>query len=133
MPYVSFLKPPRYNYVVIQKDRHWIRYEHIILGIAGLALLYAQIYLGFDYCKRMTEARKLAILTECFGRSGNSTSESRTNVPKSVIIIYWILLGLALAAYFLGWAVMEPLAHKKRAREMRDNPSPTMEQKRLVA
>ena len=48
----------------------------------------------------------------------NGNSESETTVPKGVRIAFWILFGLEVAAYGLGWVVMEPLGRKKRAREL---------------
>jgi hypothetical protein len=48
----------------------------------------------------------------------NGNSESETTVPKGVEIAFWILFGLEVAAYGLGWAIMEPLGRKKRAHEL---------------
>jgi len=89
---------PRFNYVTINKERSWLRYLHIFLGIASAALLYAQLYTGFD--------------------EWNTTSESMTTVPTAVIIVFWVVFGIEVALYLLGWPLMETKGRKMRAREL---------------
>lgn len=44
-----------------------------------------------------------------------TTSDAGTLVPKSVKVIYWILLGLAIAGYIGGWV----LEYKRRGEYVR--------------
>lgn len=48
----------------------------------------------------------------------DGNSESETTTPRGIRIAFWILFGVEVFAYGLGWAVMEPLGRKKRAREL---------------
>lgn len=98
----KWVRCPDYNYVTLQKKRHWIRYLHILLGITGLALLWAQVYTGFEYW--------------------DETSPKMTMVPRGIRIAFWVLLALSAALYVAGWPVQEYLARKRRAREMKAIP-----------
>lgn len=51
-------------------------------------------------------------------REWDENSESQTTVPNGVKIAFWVLLGIEVAAYVVGWIVMEPLGRKKRTREL---------------
>lgn len=42
---------PSFNYVTIQTKRNPLRLFHIFFGIATIAILYTQVYTGFDECR----------------------------------------------------------------------------------
>ncbi|KAK9898844.1 hypothetical protein P389DRAFT_193864 [Cystobasidium minutum MCA 4210] len=92
-----FTQPPPFNYVTLQARRPALRYIHIAFGIATAAILYAQVYTGFD--------------------EWNETSNSDTKVPYGVIVVFWVLFSIEVFAYIVGWIVMEPLGRKKRKME----------------
>lgn len=74
----------QHHHPSILQSRSPIRYLHILFGITLAGLLYWQVDNGFD--------------------EWNATSDAGTNTPRSVRILYWILLALALVTYFAGWA-----------------------------
>ncbi|KAM0749069.1 hypothetical protein T439DRAFT_61032 [Meredithblackwellia eburnea MCA 4105] len=62
-----------------------VRLLHIFIGIAILALGFAQVHLGFD--------------------EWQTESDELTRVPKGVRVVYWILVGVTSAAWGLGWTL----------------------------
>lgn len=92
-----YTKPPSFNDVTFNRGRSVLRYWHIFLGIAATAVLYAQVYTGFG--------------------EWDESSDSMTLTPRGIRIAYWILLGVAVGAYLLGWAIMEPIARSRKARQ----------------
>lgn len=99
----------------ILQSRSPLRYLHILSGIVLAGLLYWQVDNGFD--------------------EWNATSDAGTNTPKSVRILYWILLALALVAYVVGWGKEVSYAkdykrmngglREKNGFEMADSPEST--------
>ena len=64
------------------------------MGSATIAILYAQIVTGFD--------------------EWDEASDAGTTVPKGVRVVFWILLGIEVAAYLAG-LVLEPVTRRKTA------------------
>ncbi|KAF7347205.1 CBD9-like protein [Mycena venus] len=60
-----------------------LRHIHVMFGIIMTALLYAGVKTGMD--------------------EWDDVADNGTLVPKGVRVIYWVLFGLAVAAYFVGW------------------------------
>lgn len=87
-------KVPPFNYVTLQTRRNSLRLFHIAFGMSAAALLYAQVYTGFD--------------------EWNETAESMTVVPRGIIIAFWVLLALEAALYVIGWPIMELLGRRQR-------------------
>ena len=129
----KFLKRPDFPAITLQRKRHPLRYLHILLGIATLALL----------CKGT--ASSLTQLRELIGHNlsdaqvytgyqyWNQSSPTYSVVPRGIIIAFWVLFAVEVFAYLLGWPVMETLARKsksnttaredmKEARTNSDNP-----------
>ncbi|KAJ6601063.1 hypothetical protein DFH09DRAFT_1126669 [Mycena vulgaris] len=65
-----------------------LRHLHVILGIIMTALLYAGVKTGMD--------------------EWDMVADMKTLVPKGIVVTYWVLFGLAVAAYFFGW-ILEPI------------------------
>ncbi|KAK9893770.1 hypothetical protein P389DRAFT_212895 [Cystobasidium minutum MCA 4210] len=99
---VRFTKSPPFNYVTLQPKRNAIRYIHIAFGIATAAILYVQVYTGFD--------------------EWDQASASQTTVPRGVTIVFWVLFSIEVFAYVVGWIVMEPLAWRKRKNYLLSHP-----------
>ena len=65
----------------------------------GLTLgVDAQTYTGFD--------------------EWDMASESMTTVPRGITIAFWVIFAIEVAAYVVGWPLMEILGRKRRAREL---------------
>ncbi|KAJ7810525.1 hypothetical protein B0H14DRAFT_2863511, partial [Mycena olivaceomarginata] len=65
-----------------------LRHVHVVFGIVMTALLYAGVETGMD--------------------EWDKAADSGTRVPKGIRTAYWVLFGLAVAAYLLGW-ILEPI------------------------
>ncbi|KAJ7439996.1 hypothetical protein FB451DRAFT_1106906 [Mycena latifolia] len=65
-----------------------LRHLHVIFGIVMTALLYAGVKTGMD--------------------EWDMVSDMETLVPQGIVVTYWVLFGLAVAAYLFGW-VLEPI------------------------
>jgi hypothetical protein len=66
---------------------------HVVFGIVMTALLYAGVKTGMD--------------------EWDMVSDMGTLVPKGIVVAYWVLFGLEVAAYFFGW-IMEPIRASSR-------------------
>ncbi|KAJ7144810.1 hypothetical protein C8R43DRAFT_565250 [Mycena crocata] len=65
-----------------------LRHLHVVLGIVMTGLLYAGVKTGMD--------------------EWDAVSDMHTLVPKGIVVAYWVIFGLEVAAYFFGWA-LEPI------------------------
>ncbi|KAJ6457369.1 hypothetical protein C8R45DRAFT_943314 [Mycena sanguinolenta] len=65
-----------------------LRHVHVVFGVVITALLYAGVKTGMDEWDRV--------------------ADNATLVPKGVRVAYWVLFGLAVGAYLLGW-ILEPI------------------------
>ncbi|KAJ6541612.1 hypothetical protein B0H19DRAFT_1268593 [Mycena capillaripes] len=65
-----------------------LRHVHVVFGIVMTALLYAGVKTGMD--------------------EWDNVADNATKVPKGIVVAYWVLFGLAVAAYFFGW-ILEPI------------------------
>lgn len=45
-----------------------------------------------------------------------------TTTPRGIKIAFWVLLAVEVFAYVAGWAIMEPLARRRRSRELAASP-----------
>jgi len=63
---------------------HFIRWSHVGIGLVVAGCLYAQTYLGFG--------------------EWNENTDTGTTVPRGVVIVFWILFALEVAAYVAGIA-----------------------------
>ncbi|KAJ7239790.1 hypothetical protein B0H12DRAFT_1135754 [Mycena haematopus] len=60
-----------------------IRHVHVVFGIILTALLYACVKTGLD--------------------EWDAVADNGTLVPKGIRVAYWVLFGLAVGAYLVGW------------------------------
>ncbi|KAJ7146450.1 hypothetical protein C8R44DRAFT_864218 [Mycena epipterygia] len=65
-----------------------LRHLHVVFGIVMTALLYAGVKTGMD--------------------EWDMVSDMGTLVPKGIVVTYWVIFGLEVAAYVFGW-VLEPI------------------------
>ncbi|KAK7063588.1 CBD9-like protein [Favolaschia claudopus] len=70
-----------------------LRHVHVVFGVVITALLYTGVKTGMD--------------------EWDNVADKGTLVPKGVRVMYWVLFGLAVAAYLFGW-VLEPFRGGKR-------------------
>ncbi|KAF8215684.1 hypothetical protein K438DRAFT_606359 [Mycena galopus ATCC 62051] len=73
-----------------------LRYVHIVFGIIMTALLYACVKTGMD--------------------EWDAVADNGTLVPKGIRVAYWVLFGLAVAVYLLGW-VFEAIPSRGGSRQ----------------
>lgn len=83
-----------------------LRHLHVVCGVVMTALLYAGVKTGMD--------------------EWDMVSDMGTLVPQAVVVLYWVIFGLEVAAYFFGW-VMEPI------RASRSRPSSIDEREKIPA
>lgn len=77
-----------------------IRHLHVVFGIIITALLYAGVKTGMD--------------------EWDMVSDMGTLVPKGIVVTYWVLFGLAVAAYLFGW-ILEPIRANSRENSVADS------------
>ncbi|KAF7347203.1 CBD9-like protein [Mycena venus] len=65
-----------------------LRHVHVVFGVIMTALMYAGVKTGMD--------------------EWDNVADNGTLVPKGIRIAYWVLFGLAVAAYLFGW-ILEPI------------------------
>lgn len=80
-------------------SRSPLRYLHIVFGILVLTTLYVQLWTGYN---------EWAV-----------ASTAATYVPRGVRILYWVLIGIAVGGYIVGW-LMEIRNRKKYGRDVND-------------
>ncbi|KAJ7207613.1 hypothetical protein GGX14DRAFT_635714 [Mycena pura] len=83
-----------------------LRHLHVVCGVVMTALLYAGVKTGMD--------------------EWDMVSDMGTLVPQPVVVLYWVIFGFEVAAYFFGW-VMEPI------RASRSRPSSIDEREKVPA
>lgn len=76
--------------------RHPLRPVHVLFGVAASGLLYAQVATGLD--------------------EWDETADSGTSVPYGIRVVFWVLLGVEVAAW-IGGVGLEAVVGRKRARE----------------
>ncbi|KAJ6457373.1 hypothetical protein C8R45DRAFT_943318 [Mycena sanguinolenta] len=73
-----------------------LRHVHVVFGIIMTALLYACVKTGMD--------------------EWDDVADNGTLVPKGVRVLYWVLFGLAVGAYFVGW-IFEAIPGRSRSQQ----------------
>jgi hypothetical protein len=122
----AFTRHPRFNSVTLQKGRPALRFIHIAFGIATAAILCESGSLSSvsrPYPLRLVlSLSDLDIQVHTGFEEWDQTSESETQVPRGIVITFWVLLSVEIFAYIVGWITMEPLAWRNRKAYMEAQP-----------
>ncbi|KAF8215689.1 hypothetical protein K438DRAFT_2007996 [Mycena galopus ATCC 62051] len=85
--YTHSAGPAKGAFPTLTTPKNPLRHVHVGFGIIMTALLYAGVKTGMD--------------------EWDAVADNATHVPTGVRIVYWVLFGLAVAAYVFGW-ILEP-------------------------